>query len=598
MAMGPTKITRPARQLKAMAKIKTRLQQRLDSRNLSIETIDLDKMESEMTERIRAFQEDSNSTNPDAEMGDAVIDQYIMEGLDKSRWNVAQKNDDVVPVTSVITTTKIIAAPAVKKAAIPEVNKANQATPTQIASKPPSVATEKQQPPCSESRKQKINGCPPELQAMIEAEERRAAQAAKNIMICTAAINAVETAVSLYSEESSDPFIDSMKLYLRAAVAQFMKSGPSAAPPILPQRPSCQDNISCPITKAKERTPMNDQEQKRPVTQAKKTWATVARGSPQMSIAPAKTVRVAPNPAAQVKKQARPVTAKPKDVRLFLRLGEEHAWRALLPAGVRDAVTRLVEVSSSNIEHVYRVPTGFAMKAKNEEARQLLLNAAESFSKVEAKLETASDLAALRIATVPVTLYTLMGKVTVTEEMVAEEITRTTKAVPRASAPRPGFRLFDDSGIAVCHKSKQAISQCKRCLQFHGTRGCSRAPAWWNCTSTMHSSAECKAHTKCRNCGGPHRSDSRDCLARPTKSGPASKENLEAIRQASQREFAAVARAKSAVRRAEAAVSAASEKAKIDQTGFNSSNCFEVLMTDSSPSVTKVTVDVNREESL
>ncbi|CCU82619.1 EKA-like protein [Blumeria hordei DH14] len=519
MAMGPTKITRPARQIKAMTKIKARLQQRLDSRNLSIETIDQDKMESEMTERIRAFQEDSNSTNPDAEMGDAVIDQYIMEGLDKSRWNVAQKNDDVVPVTSVITTTKKIAAPAIKKAAIPEVNKANQATPTQIASKPPSVATEKQQPSCSESRKQNINGCPPELQAMIEAEERRAAQAAKNIMICTAAINAVETAVSLYSEESSDPFIDSMKLYLRAA------------------RPSCQDNISCPITKAKERTPMNDQEQKRPVTQAKTTWATVARGSPQMSIAPAKTVRVAPNPAAQVKKQARPVTAKPKDVRLFLRLGEEHAWRALSPAGVRDAVTRLMEVSSSNIEHVYRVPTGFAMKAKNEEARQLLLNAAESFSKVEAKLETASDLAALRIATVPVTLYTLMGKVTVTEEMVAEEITRTTKAVPirvrplgkgrvgapfqtwiahfeRASAPRPGFRLFDDSGIAVCHKPKQAINQCKRCLQFHGTRGCSRALACWNCTSTMHSSSECKAHTKCRNCGGPHRSDSRDCLAR------------------------------------------------------------------------------------
>ncbi|CCU76829.1 putative effector protein [Blumeria hordei DH14] len=621
MATGPTKITRPARQHKAMEKIKIRLQQRLDARNLSIETIDQDKMESEMTERLRVFQEDSNSTNPDVEMGDMVIDQYIIEGLDKSRWNVAQKNDDVVPVTSVIPSTKKIAAPAVKKAVIPEVNKVNQASHAQIASTPPSVATEKQQPSCSESRKQKINGCPPELQAMIEAEERRAAQAAKNIMICTAAINAVETAVSLYSEESNDPFIDSMKIYLRAAIAQFMKSGPSAAPPVLPQRPSCEENKSCPTPKAKERTPMNSQEPIRQVTQAKSTWATVARGSPQMSIAPAKTVRVAPIPAVQVKKQARPATVKPKDVRLFLRLGEEHAWRALSPAGVRDAVTKLVEVPSSNIEHVYRVPTGFAMKAKNEEARQLLLNAAESFSRVEAKVETASDLAALRIATVPVALYTLMGKVTVTEEMVAEEITRTTKAVPvrvrplgkgrvgapyqtwiahfeRASAPRPGFRLFDDSGIAVRHQPKQPISQCKRCLQFHGTRGCSRAPACWNCTSTMHSSAECKAHTKCRNCGGPHRSDSRDCLARPTKSGPASKENLEAIRQASQREFAAVVRAKSAVRRAEAAVSAASEKAKIAQTSFKSSNCFEVLMTDSSPSVTKVTEDVNREESL
>ena len=120
----------------------------------------------------------------------------------------------MVPVTTVSTKTEKIAAPAVKKAAIPEVKKANQVTPAQIASNPPSVATEKQQTSCSESRKQKISGCPPELQVMIDAEERRAAQAAKNIMICTAAINAVEIVVSLYSEESSDSFINSMKLYL------------------------------------------------------------------------------------------------------------------------------------------------------------------------------------------------------------------------------------------------------------------------------------------------------------------------------------------------------------------------------------------------
>ncbi|CCU82233.1 EKA-like protein [Blumeria hordei DH14] len=352
MAMEPTKITRPARQIKAMTKIKARLQQRLDSRNLSIETIDEDKMESEMIERMRFFQEDSNSTNPGAEMGDTVIDQYIIEGLDKSRWNVAQKIDDVVLVTSVSTTTNKIATPAVKKAAIPEVKKANQVTPAQIASNPPSVATEKQQTSCSESRKQKTSGYPPELQAMIDAEERRAAQAAKNIMICTAAINAVETAVSLYSEKSSDPFINSLKLYLRAAVAQFMKSGPSAAPPILPQRPSCQDTISCPTIKAKERTPMKNQEPQRQVTHAKTTWATVTRGSSQKSIAPVKAVRVVLSPVVQVKTQARPATAKPKDVRLFLRLEKEHAWRALSPAGVRDAMIKLVEVSSSNIEHV------------------------------------------------------------------------------------------------------------------------------------------------------------------------------------------------------------------------------------------------------
>ncbi|KAI1002309.1 hypothetical protein K3495_g5893 [Podosphaera aphanis] len=62
----------------------------------------------------------------------------------------------------------------------------------------------------------------------------------------------------------------------------------------------------------------------------------------------------------------------------------------------------------------------------------------------------------------------------------------------------------------------------------------------------MHSASECKAPVRCRNCGGPHRSDSRNCLARPTRTGPVTKEQLAVIRQYGQREFAAVARAKAA----------------------------------------------------
>ncbi|KHJ30051.1 putative eka-like protein [Erysiphe necator] len=54
------------------------------------------------------------------------------------------------------------------------------------------------------------------------------------------------------------------------------------------------------------------------------------------------------------------------------------------------------------------------------------------------------------------------------------------------------------------------------------------------------------AATKCRNCGGPHRSDSRRCLIRPTRSGIPTKEQLKSYRQAGEREFQAVARAKEA----------------------------------------------------
>ncbi|KHJ32655.1 putative eka-like protein [Erysiphe necator] len=62
-----------------------------------------------------------------------------------------------------------------------------------------------------------------------------------------------------------------------------------------------------------------------------------------------------------------------------------------------------------------------------------------------------------------------------------------------------------------------------------------------------------KAPTKCRNCGGPQRSDSRNCLARPSRSGPVTKDQLKTIRQMGQREYHAEARAKAAIIRAEAA---------------------------------------------
>ncbi|KAI0997485.1 hypothetical protein K3495_g10702 [Podosphaera aphanis] len=54
------------------------------------------------------------------------------------------------------------------------------------------------------------------------------------------------------------------------------------------------------------------------------------------------------------------------------------------------------------------------------------------------------------------------------------------------------------------------------------------------------------AATKCRNCGGPHRSDSRKYLARPTRSGAPTKEQLKIYRQAGEREYQATIRAKAA----------------------------------------------------
>ncbi|KAI1005700.1 hypothetical protein K3495_g2517 [Podosphaera aphanis] len=68
----------------------------------------------------------------------------------------------------------------------------------------------------------------------------------------------------------------------------------------------------------------------------------------------------------------------------------------------------------------------------------------------------------------------------------------------------------------------------------------------------MHCQESCRAPTKYRNCGGPHRSDSHKYLVRPTRAGPPSKEQLKVYRQAGEREYLAFARARSAEERATA----------------------------------------------
>ena len=140
---------------------------------------------------------------------------------------------------------------------------------------------------------------------------------------------------------------------------------------------------------------------------------------------------------------------------------------------------------------------------------------------------------------------------------------------PRDDAPRAGFRLFDDSDMATIHKTRRPIEQCKRCLGFHATCDCSRAPAYWNCGSNVHSEVECKALTKCRDCGGPYRSDSRACQVRPKKSGPVTKEQLAWIRHIEQGEFAKVARARATAKKAEEAIIAAAKDVSMaEATGF------------------------------
>ncbi|CCU82344.1 putative effector protein [Blumeria hordei DH14] len=398
---------------------------------------------------------------------------------------------------------------------------------------------------------------PPELQSVMEAEKRRTTQITARLAICSTAISSVEAALSPLSIGDNKEFVDGIKVYLRAAIGQFVQSGPGSTPPVLPARPANPLSPRAPEIRVPNPTKIQ-------APAPKTTWATVARAGLVSSAGPSTKKAV---PPAQKAKGANTRTAA--DTRLFLRLARNHPHRLLAPAGVRSAVSEALGTAANDITLVQRVQTGFALTAKNELARKELLDSSTSRSVSGIKLEPASNLVAMQIATVPETIRTLDGPIAVTAKMVADEVTRVTKLVPflvrphgtckpgapyqnwqalfpRESTPRPGFRLFDDSGAAKLFQPRRKIVHCNRCLGFHASRGCSRAPACWNCGSKMHSEAECKAPTRCRNCGGPHRSDSRSCRARPNKSGPVKKEQLAIIRKLEQKNHADYARIKAA----------------------------------------------------
>lgn len=219
-----------------------------------------------------------------------------------------------------------------------------------------------------------------------------------------------------------------------------------------------------------------------------------------------------------------------------------------------------------------------------------------------AKLEPASNWVPVIVPTVPTYIRILQGKNEVNKIMLADDIERMSSvrpsflklyshnnpAVPHrtwmalfAKAPKPGFRVFDESVLIMIHKKEKPLEFCKRCNKHHPSKSCSKTPSCGNCASTMHTEDICIVATKCRNCGGLHRSDSRRCIARPTRSGIPTKEQLKSYRQAGKREIQAVTRAKEAELKAATAEESILDVESSQETDSNSSETQASTVEDS-----------------
>ncbi|KAI1004106.1 hypothetical protein K3495_g4104 [Podosphaera aphanis] len=326
---------------------------------------------------------------------------------------------------------------------------------------------------------------------IIEAEKQLAARNQSIISICIDAQNLVEAALSPLATGENKEFVDAPQVYLRAAIVQFSKTGLESKAPVPPAPPALPARSVFPppprVREQRVQIPGSPKDQA-----AKSTWATVARKGLKANPGPTKPKLA---PSAPKPKEKNISTA---DKRLFVRLECDSEWRSLSLYGAKSAVTNSLSCSKDDIKLIQRVKTDFAITAKDDETRQRLLEKADGGIE-NFKLEQTSNLVALRIATVPVAIKYSSGVVSTTAQIVADEIFRVTGKVPtqlrphsvtksgakyqnwqalftRESAPRPGFRLFYESGMASTFRPRRPIEQCKRCLGYHPTRGVAPAP--------------------------------------------------------------------------------------------------------------------------
>ncbi|KHJ31628.1 putative eka-like protein [Erysiphe necator] len=162
------------------------------------------------------------------------------------------------------------------------------------------------------------------------------------------------------------------------------------------------------------------------------------------------------------------------DSRLFVRLPLEHEWRKLSPAGIREVIVKRLSISPASIGLIKPVRIGLG---------GLFLSVA--------KLEPATQWIPLLIPTVLKTINTLQGRKEISKLMLADEIERVSSVRPEAvklngyqkpdamhrtwlalftQKPKPGFRVFDESGISSIFKKQTPIEFCKRCNRHYSSK--------------------------------------------------------------------------------------------------------------------------------
>ncbi|KHJ34274.1 putative eka-like protein [Erysiphe necator] len=295
---------------------------------------------------------------------------------------------------------------------------------------------------------------PKELAEIIAARQRRERAWHVRVMICTTVLSNIDSTLANLVEDIEKEEAEAIKVYLRLAISNFVAADSSPSPPRVPThtRPNkgngnekgkeIDKNLAKKIAVATPRViqaPSRGLNINAELPRIPKlndnSWATVARKGQKKAridistparVAPASKIALRPTNKNKITSPTKAIS----DNRLFLRLPQEHEWRKLSPAGIREVIVKKLLISPSLMRKIKTVHSGFALSPSSSEAREQILKAENGLFLMGAKLEPATNWIPILVPTVPAFIQMEQGKVEVNKNMLSDEIERVCSVRP------------------------------------------------------------------------------------------------------------------------------------------------------------------------
>ncbi|KHJ31243.1 putative eka-like protein [Erysiphe necator] len=312
------------------------------------------------------------------------------------------------------------------------------------------VAPSKRPLPENPQRKSRENSyianafLPQELTDIIATRQRRERAWHARLLICTTMISSIDSTLINFTEELEIEEVMAFKAYLQQAIANFAAADSSPSPPHIPShtRPSNGNINSTNKDKNSEKVVVSTPRIALPLSPNSKpthevvlpsipktsdnSWATVAcNGQKKARVFASNKMQDAPK--AKISQRQLPKDKSEtsgSDQRLFVRLPQDHEWRKLSPAGIREVIFRKLSISPTLFNKIKPVHSGFALSPCGTEAREAILKAGNGLFLSEAKLEPATNWVPVIIPTVPASIRKEQGDTEVNSSMLADEVER------------------------------------------------------------------------------------------------------------------------------------------------------------------------------